>query len=150
ADLAVRPRSADKTFMFTDIVSSTDLAGTLGDSAWQAVMDWHDRTLRAAFARHGGVEVRHTGDGFFVAFDDAGDALRCAVEVQRLLDRNRREHGSALTVRVGLHAATALPHEGDYAGQGVHVAARVTALAGPAEVVATRAVVERAGDHGLA
>lgn len=150
ADLAVRPRSADKTFMFTDIVSSTDLAGTLGDSAWQAVMDWHDRTLRAAFARHGGVEVRHTGDGFFVAFDDAGDALRCAVEVQRLLDRNRREHGSALTVRVGLHAATALPHEGDYAGQGVHVSARVTALAGPAEVVATRAVVERAGDHGLA
>ena len=145
-----RPRPTDKTFMFTDIVASTDLAATLGDAAWQGVMDWHDRTLRAAFARHGGVVVRHTGDGFFVAFDDAAAALRCAAEVQRLLDRNRREHGSALTVRIGLHAATALPHERDYAGQGVHVAARVTALAGREEVLATAAVVERAGEHGLA
>ena len=135
--------------MFTDIVSSTDLAGTLGDAAWEGVMAWHDRTLRAAFARHAGTEVRHTGDGFFVTFDDAAAALRCAVEVQRLLDRNRREHGSALTVRIGLHVAEAVPHARDYAGQGVHVAARVTALAGRDEVLATSDAVAAAGDVGL-
>jgi class 3 adenylate cyclase len=144
-----RPRPTVKTFMFTDIVSSTQLAGSLGDGAWESVMEWHDRTLRAAFARHGGEEVRHTGDGFFVAFDDAREALRCAVEVQRLLDRNRREHGSALAVRIGLHATAALPHERDYAGQGVHVAARVTALAGADEVLATGATLAGAGGHGL-
>lgn len=112
-------------------------------------MAWHDRTLRAAFARHGGVEVRHTGDGFFVTFDTAQAALACAVEVQRLLEANRREHGAALTVRIGLHLASALRHEADYAGQGVHIAARVTALGGRGEIVASRAVVEAAGASGF-
>lgn len=144
-----RPRPIDKTFMFTDIVSSTDLAGRLGDGVWQGIMDWHDHTLRAAFSRHGGVVVRHTGDGFFVTFDDPGAALRCAIEVQRLLDRNRREQGSVLTVRIGLHTGSAVPHQGDYAGQGVHVAARVAALAGREEIVATRAVVQQVGAQGF-
>lgn len=138
-----------KTFMFTDIVSSTDLAGSLGDSTWRGVMAWHDRTLRAAFARHEGVEVRHTGDGFFVTFDSARAALDCAVEVQRRLETNRREHGSALTVRIGLHLATALAHEGDYTGQGVHVAARVAALGGRGEIVVSRAVVEAVDGAGF-
>lgn len=138
-----------KTFMFTDIVSSTDLAGSLGDTTWRGVMAWHDRTLRAAFARHGGVEVRHTGDGFFVTFDTAQAALACAVEVQRLLDANRREHGAALTVRIGLHVASALRHEGDYAGQGVHVAARVTALGGRGEIVVTQSMALAAEQSGF-
>ena len=145
----VAPAGVTKTFMFTDIVSSTDLAGSLGDSTWRGVMAWHDRTLRAAFARHGGVEVRHTGDGFFVTFDAAQAALACAVEVQRLLEANRREHGAALTLRIGLHLASALQHEGDYAGQGVHVAARVTALGGRDEIVASQSVVEAAGRSGF-
>lgn len=138
-----------KTFMFTDIVSSTDLAGSLGDSTWRGVMAWHDRTLRAAFARHGGTEVRHTGDGFFVTFDGAQEALACAVEIQRQLEANRREHGAALTVRIGLHLTSALRHEDDYAGQGVHVAARVTALGGRGEIVASRSVVEAAEGSGF-
>ncbi len=138
-----------KTFMFTDIVSSTDLAGSLGDSTWRGVMAWHDRMLRTAFARHGGTEVRHTGDGFFVTFDAARDALECAVEIQRQLEANRRDHGSALTVRIGLHLASAMRHEGDYAGQGVHVAARVTALGGRGEIVASRSVAEAAHGSGF-
>ena len=138
-----------KTFMFTDIVSSTDLAGSLGDSSWLSVIAWHDRTLRAAFAKHGGVEVRHTGDGFFVAFDSAQVALACAVEIQRQLETNRDEHGSALTVRIGLHLASALEHQGDYAGQGVHVAARVAALGGRGEIVASQAVADEVEGAGF-
>lgn len=138
-----------RTFMFTDIVASTDLAGSLGDATWRGVMAWRDRTLRAAFARHGGVEVRHTGDGFFAAFEAAEAALTCAVEIQRLLAENRREHGSPLTMRIGVHLATALRHEGDYAGLGVHVAARVTALGGRDEIVASRSVVEAVVGRGF-
>ena len=146
---AAMPRKVTRTFMFTDIVSSTHLAGRLGDDAWGSVMAWHDRTLRAAFDEHGGVEVRHTGDGFFVTFDDAAEALRCAAEIQRRLEHNRLEHGSALSVRIGLHLATALPHERDYAGHGVHVAARVAALAGSSEILATSALLEESSPHGF-
>src|SRR3954452_5474498 len=59
-------RRVDKTFLFTDIVGSTNLADVLGDEAWEALLSWHDETLRGLFAGHHGHEVVSTGDGFFV------------------------------------------------------------------------------------
>ena len=93
--------------MFTDIVTSTDLVGLIGDDAWGELLRWHDRELRSAFANHRGEEVNHTGDGFFVAFERASDGIECAVDIQRRLARHRREHGFAPRVRIGLHTAEA-------------------------------------------
>ena len=84
-----------RTFMFTDIVTSTDLVGAIGDEAWTELLRWHDRELRSAFAQHMGEEVAHTGDGFFVAFERPRDGIECAVDIQRRLARHRREHGFA-------------------------------------------------------
>jgi class 3 adenylate cyclase len=141
-----------RTFVFTDIVTSTDLVGLIGDEAWNELLGWHDRELRAAFARHGGEEASHTGDGFFVAFAKAGDAIECAVDIQRLLLRHRREHGFAPWVRIGLHTAEATRRGRNYAGGGVHIAARVGALGGREEIVVSSAVVAAAGPirYGLA
>ena len=58
-----------KTFMFTDIVGSTNLVEALGDEAWETLLRWHDQTLRSTFVAHQGQEVVATGDGFFVGFD---------------------------------------------------------------------------------
>ena len=41
-----------KTFMFTDIVKSTNLAEAMGDDAWLELLRWHDETLRSYFAAH--------------------------------------------------------------------------------------------------
>ena len=67
-----------RTFMFTDIVTSTDLIGLVGDEAWAELLSWHNRELRSAFASHRGEEVKSTGDGFFVTFDTGcrGDRMR--------------------------------------------------------------------------
>src|SRR5262249_1791676 len=73
-------RRVTKTFMFTDIVGSTDLIGTIGDEAWNDVVNWHDETLRSVIGSHRGQVVRTTGDGVFASFDDAGAALDCAIE----------------------------------------------------------------------
>jgi class 3 adenylate cyclase len=137
--------SVHRTFMFTDIVTSTDLVGVIGDEAWGEVLRWHDGALRRAFARHHGEEVSHTGDGFFVAFDDAADAVECAVDIQRSLVAHRREHGFAPWVRIGLHTAEAIRAGADYRGHGVHAAARVGALAGREEIVASPATLAAAG-----
>ena len=94
--------------MFTDIVTSTDLVGLIGDDAWGQLLGWHDRELRSAFASHRGEEVHHTGDGFFVAFEAPSDGLDCAVDIQRRLARHRHEHGFAPTVRIGMHTAEAI------------------------------------------
>ncbi len=132
---AERPERVGRAFMFTDIVKSTDLVGVIGDEAWEDLLTWHDQTLRSLFASHGG-EVGHpTGDGFFVAFEDAGSALRCAVAVQRALAEHRREHGFALLVRIGIHAGEATRRGQDYGGGEVHKAARIAALAEGGEIL---------------
>ena len=126
---------AVRTFLFTDIVQSTPLVEAIGDEAWGDLVGWHDKTLRELFAAHGGEEVDHAGDGFFVAFERADDALECAVAVQRRLAAHRREHGFAPRVRIGAHAAGAVRRGNGYRGRGVHAAARVAALADGGEIV---------------
>jgi class 3 adenylate cyclase/tetratricopeptide (TPR) repeat protein len=138
--------SVSKTFVFTDIVASTDLARVLGDDAWQKLMDWHDRELRERVAAHGGELVRHTGDGIFATFDRVDDAIACALDIQGRLEQARLERGFAPSVRIGIHTATAGRHGDDYAGHGVHVAARVAASAAANEVVAS--VSSLTGAHG--
>jgi class 3 adenylate cyclase len=145
--LLARPAEARavRAFMFTDIVDSTKLVELLGDDAWENLLAWHDRTLRACFDRHNGEEVKHEGDGFFVAFADRRSALECAITTQRTLQQHRREHGFAPQVRIGIHAAEVTEREGDYGGKGVHVAARIAGAAGGGEIVASRETAEAAG-----
>jgi len=127
-----------KTFMFTDIVDSTKLVEVLGDAAWESLQRWHHRALRSCFEAHGGEEVDHAGDGFFVAFPEAGAALDCAISIQRLLAAHRDEHGFAPRVRIGVHSAEALRRGDDYVGKGIHVAARIAAQGGAGEILASR------------
>jgi class 3 adenylate cyclase len=131
-----------KTFVFTDIVDSTPLAGALGDEAWTGLLAWHDRTLTELFAAHGGEVVDHTGDGFFAAFDESARALACAAAIQRRLAEHRRTHGFAPGVRIGVHEAAARQADGNYRGRGVHEAARIGALGAAGDVVASAATVE--------
>ena len=131
--------------MFTDIVTSTDLVGVMGDEAWGELLSWHNRELRSAFASHRGEEVNSTGDGFFVTFDKAAEAIDCAVDIQRRLTRHRREHGFAPSVRIGLHSAEATRDGRDYRGRGVHVAARIGGAASGQEILVSSDVLEQAG-----
>ena len=136
-------RRVARTFMFTDIVGSTNLLETIGDDAWEDVVRWHDETLRSAIESKRGEIVHTTGDGFFATFADAPAAASCAVAIQRLLAEHRRQHGFAPQVRIGLHAAEATLMVDDYAGMGVHQAARIGALAEAGEIVVTCETVER-------
>jgi class 3 adenylate cyclase len=131
------PERVRRAFMFTDIVKSTDLVGVIGDEAWESLLGWHDQTLRSLFAAHNGSEVNHTGDGFFVSFDDSRSALRCAVDVQRRLAEHRRTQGFAPMVRIGVHVAEATRRGQDYGGSEVHKAARIAALAEGGEILAS-------------
>ncbi len=135
----VAPRRVQKTFMFTDIEKSTNLVEALGDEAWQGVLRWHDETLRSMFVAHKGEEVSATGDGFFVGFDSPDEALACAVAIERKLAEHRKSAGFAPQVRIGVHAAGATQVGRNFTGKGVHEAARIAALAGGGEILASRA-----------
>ena len=122
-------RRVVKTFMFTDIVASTQFAELLGDEAWSTLLRWHDETLRGLFATHRGQEVVATGDGFFIGFDSPDDALSCAVAIQRTLAAHRRDHGFAPQVRVGIHLADATQVGQNFQGKGVNQASRIASIA---------------------
>lgn len=144
--LAAEPTAATvRTMMFTDIVRSTQLIEAVGDEAWGPLLGWHDRTIRELIAQHGGEEVHHAGDGFFVAFTAAADALTCGLEIQSRLAQHRREHGFAPSVRIGLHLGAAIRPGPSYEGRAVHIAARIGALAEPGEILASVEVIEAAG-----
>lgn len=132
---------AVRTFLFSDIVESTPLLEAMGDDAWDALLRWHDRTLRAEFARWRGEEVKHGGDGFFVAFGQPDHGIACAIAIQRALARHRAVHGFAPTVRIGLHAGEATAREDDYFGSAVTRAARISAAAAGGEVLASADLV---------
>lgn len=141
--LRVGGRRVERTFMFTDIVGSTSLIETIGDAAWEEVLHRHDQTLRTQIGSHHGRVVHSTGDGFFASFEQTSDGIACAVAIQRTLNTLRQGDAFALEVRIGLHAAEATEIADDYAGIGVHEAARVGALAGGGEILVTVASLER-------
>jgi class 3 adenylate cyclase len=126
-----------RTFMFTDICDSTALLSTLGDQAWRHILEWHDRLMEQVIGQHHGEIMDRAGDGIFSVFDQPADAVRCAVTLQQRLAAHRVEHGFAPSVRIGLHADQAVLTRGKYTGRGVHLAARVAALAGPGEILVT-------------
>ena len=144
-------RRAVRTFMFTDIVRSTNLIEAVGDEAWGRLLAWHDDTIRGLLREHGGQEVHHAGDGFFVAFPSADAALVCALAIRRRLEDHRNRHGFAPSVRIGLHIAEALETPTGYEGRGVHIAARIAALGGADEILVSRDVLDAAEappEHG--
>jgi predicted ATPase len=137
------------TFLFTDIEGSTSLLHELGPEAYAEALVEHRSVLRAAFARHGGVEVDTQGDAFFVAFPLAASAVAAAVEARDALT-------GPIRVRMGLHTGT--PHvAGDgYVGEDVHLGARIAAVAHGGQVLlsqATRGLVDGdaldLGEHRL-
>jgi class 3 adenylate cyclase len=100
--------------------------------------------MRKVFMTHCGEEVKQIGDGFFVAFDQASEAVECAADIQRRLTLHRKEHGFAPKVRIGLHLAEATRKGNDYGGKGVHAAARIGARAQGGEILASKQVIDAA------
>ena len=137
--------SGTVSFLFTDIEGSTRLLARLGDR-YAAVLADHDRLLRNAFDAHGGREVDHPGDGFFVAFSRARDAVAAATAAQRALAGHLWPDGVAVRVRMGIHTGEPLEGPAPYIGLGVHRAARIAAAAHGGQVVLSRATRELLDD----
>ena len=85
------------------------------------------------------------GDGFFVTFSHPGDAIECAVAIQRALREHRKDQGFSPRVRIGLHGAEATRDGTDWSGVEVHVAARIGALAREDEILVSRETMADVG-----
>jgi class 3 adenylate cyclase len=132
------------TFLFTDIERSTDLVRLLGPR-YGDVRAEHGRLLREAVEARGGHVVDTQGDAFFVAFEQAGDAVAAAIALQRALALADWPEDAGLRVRIGIHTAEPQLHDDGYVGIGVHRAARICAAAHGGQILlsnATAGIVE--------
>jgi class 3 adenylate cyclase len=130
------------TILMTDIVGSTATLERVGDAKWHSMLLAHNERLRAQIERFGGREMRTTGDGFQVLFTGAARGVRCAAAmIDAISDLDIR-------IRAGLHTGEVEVAAGNLHGIAVHAAARVSALAGPSEVLisaVTRDLVDGSG-----
>lgn len=132
-----------KTVMFTDIVGSTKRLSAQGDTRWRHQLDNHDNLVDHIVGTFGGQRANHTGDGIFAIFDAPTRAVRCALElVPALAARD-------ISIRVGIHTGECERRGDQWSGVAVHTGARIEALAGPGEVLASRTVRDLSAGSGL-
>jgi pimeloyl-ACP methyl ester carboxylesterase len=131
------------TVLFTDIVGSTQLASSMGDQRWRALLDDHDRAVREQVDGARGTLVKHTGDGALATFDGPIRAIRCAQALIRELST------LGIEMRAGIHTGEVEVRGADIGGVAVHIGARVGALAGAREVLVSRTVVDLVSGSGM-
>jgi class 3 adenylate cyclase len=122
------------TVLFLDIVGSTRIAAEIGDRRWRDLLGRFRGIVRAQLKRHGGHEEDTAGDGFLATFTRPIDGVEAAGDIAAAV----QEIG--LEVRSGVHTGEVEELDGKLAGIGVHLAARVRALAGPAQTLVTGTV----------
>ncbi|HAM03323.1 MAG TPA: hypothetical protein DCQ30_14025 [Acidimicrobiaceae bacterium] len=131
------------TVLFTDIVGSTERLSAVGDRAWSQVLDRHNNLVRREVSQWKGHEVNTTGDGFVVWFETPAQGIRCALALRQSLAQ------AGITVRAGLHTGECQLSGENLTGIAVHTAARVSALAGPGEVLVSRTVRDLVSGGGI-
>jgi class 3 adenylate cyclase len=130
--------------LFTDIVGSTERAALLGDRAWTERLDQHDEMAERQIRRFAGRFVKSTGDGTLATFDGPARAIQCALAIRDAL------HQLGLDIRAGVHIGEIELRADDVAGIAVHIAQRVSSLAGPGDVLVSRTVVDLVAGSDLA
>lgn len=118
-----------RTIVFTDLVGSTELLDRLGQSEYMVLLTEHDLIIRKSLMSWKGREVKHTGDGFMVAFEDVDRALGWALDVRGAFDQ--RED---LSIRVGMAAGEPVDHDDDIFGAAVTMANRICSSAGSGQI----------------
>jgi class 3 adenylate cyclase len=125
--------------MFTDIVGFSRLTN-LNPLLARELNEEHQKIVRQCLAKCEGFERQTTGDGFFLEFKSAIQAMNCAIEIQQTLhDRNLvRSAENQIQIRIGLHLGDIFEKNDEIFGDGVNIAARLEALAEPGGVCLSR------------
>lgn len=131
------------TFMFTDIVGSTEMTARLGNAGAQKAVRAHNTAVRAAIQAKKGREVKHTGDGIMATFPDPASAVTGAVQILRdIASHNAANPTLQVQVRIGVNVGEAVEEENDFFGAAVQMTARICDKASKGNAWASQAIVD--------
>ena len=135
------PGAVDVCLFFCDLKDFTAFAELHGDAAATAAASRFAQVMSDERGEHGRL-VKGLGDGAMLVYPDAAQA----VAAWRRFHAAMADTG-APALHAGIHQGVVVRREGDYFGGGVNLAARLLALAGSGELLATREAVEHAGEE---
>ena len=130
------------TLLLADVEGSTQLWASQPDAMTTAIAQMN-QTASKLVAEHGGVRPVEQGEGdsFVGAFARAGDAVRCALDLQRA-------DLAPIKLRIGVHTGDVqLRDEGNYAGTTINKTARLRDLAHGGQTVMSAATEEMVEDQ---
>ena len=136
--------SAFRAIMFTDLKDSTATTVRLGDKKAMELLRIHNAMTRNAIKKHNGREVKHTGDGYMISFQDVNNAVECGIEIQNSFQNYNISNSEEdkMLVRIGISAGEPVDEDGDLFGQSVQLAARICAQAAPGGVLISKHVFD--------
>ena len=140
---AASPNRLLVTILFTDMVTSTELAASLGDRRWRDLLEHHHAIVRRELARFDGREIDTAGDGFFATFDGPARAIRCARAIVAAAA------SSGIGIRAGLHTGEVEVLDDKVAGIAVNIGARVAGHAAPGEILVSSTVRDLVAGSGI-
>jgi adenylate cyclase len=130
AGVGGRREAKPPAMCFLDLTGYTALTEERGDDAAAELAATLAGLVQEASQRHGGRPVKWLGDGVMFFFKEAGPAVVSALEMVR----GTPEAGLP-PAHVGISAGPVVFRDGDYFGRTVNLAARISAKAGPGEVL---------------
>jgi class 3 adenylate cyclase len=128
--------SGTAIILFADIVDSTALTETLGDTAFRDKARELDSALRTIIRDHSGtpIEGKLLGDGVLATFTSARHAIEAAQACGKAGDEG------SLPLHLGLHAGDVIREENNVFGGAVNIASRISGLSAPGEVLVSHTV----------
>jgi class 3 adenylate cyclase len=135
--------TAFRAILFTDMQDSTRMTTIYGDSKVLHLLHIHNVITRNALRNHHGKEVKHTGDGIMASFKHAGDAVKCACDIQaghRAHLANQPDY--PFNIRIGISAGEPIEEHGDFFGKAVQEAARLCSEAPPGEILTSQMICD--------
>ena len=134
--VAAAAPSGMTAIFFADIANSTALTERLGDKAFREKARDLDISLRAIIRDHSGtcIDAKTLGDGVLATFASAAQAVEAAIACGSAGDE------LGLPLHLGLHAGDVIREENNVFGGAVNVAARISGLSSPGEVLVSDTV----------
>lgn len=113
-----------------DVVGYNRLMGTDETGTLARIKALRREVIDPSIAAHGGTIFKTTGDGIFVEFSSAMNAVEHAVEVQHeIAARNAGvPDDRRIEFRIGINVGDAIADGGDIFGDGVNIASRLEVL----------------------
>jgi class 3 adenylate cyclase len=131
------------TVVFLDIVNSTDQLAAMGDERWRGLLEQLDFGVERRIPAFHGKRIKHTGDGYLLAFTGPTSAIECAQAISTDVER------LGLQCKTGIHTGECERRGEDLSGLAVHIAARIMAEADPQTIASSQTVKDLVVGSGL-